>query len=75
MANFDTLITDSVNVDDISRNDGTKVIDVGNFSEIYVRQNITQVDYADRSTGTTWLLGPTFPIITGCRPGSQINLY
>lgn len=55
---------------------GGNAINVANFSanSRYTQRIITQVDTGNYSTTTTWALGPTFALITGCRANSLIKM-
>lgn len=75
MADLTSLTVDSINTDTVSRSDGTVVLNVSGASPIYVRRHVIQSDTTDRSTTTSWSLGPTFPVLNDFQAGSKIHLF
>ena len=56
---------------------GNEKINVNTFDSdgYYIRKTITQIDTANRSSGTGWTLGPTFDIIENIKGRSLLKIY
>lgn len=69
-------MTSKLTVDTIQNIGNTSSLVVNNFSLTgrYIRKLYTQVDITNRSSTTTWTLGPTFEMVTGFLPDSVLRL-
>lgn len=64
-------------VDTIKNTGGVPVLDLDRLNSTgrYVRKAIVQTDTTNRTSGTSWTLGPTFDLISDCQANSLIKIF
>jgi len=67
----------TLKVNSIKNAGGATVLDLAQLSNTgrYVKTTTLQTDTTNRTSGTSWTLGPTFDVIPNCQGNSLIKLF